>query len=107
MLLLTRKISGKIAVLGLSMLLLSLWQALEGAGIPFGALRNDKEFRFEIVKVEEAFQVSFKRPLPAITARLGMEREEPVGYCDINQVSLPSISRCLNSQANRDPPRLA
>ncbi len=106
MLLPTRTIRGKIGMLCLSMLLLSLWQTLEGECIPFGAIRHDKEVRFEVVKVEAFVPFSFKRPLPAITARLGMEREEPIRYCCIVQVSLPNIFRCLNSQANRDPPRI-
>ena len=105
MLILSRKISGKVAVLGLFMLLLSLWQGLEGTGdYLFGSSPNETEVRFEIIKVEESVQVTFKRSLPAIKASFSMEREDPVRYCCLIQVCLPKIYRCFDSQSNRDPP---
>ena len=76
--LLTKKIRSKIAMLCFTMMLLSLWQALESSGGLFGAIHNERETRFEIVKVEEFVPFSCKRFLPAITNLLGMESGEPV-----------------------------
>jgi hypothetical protein len=107
MLVFSRRVGGKAAILGCWLLILSVWQGMDNSNRFFPPSKlNATDAQYRTFMAEESGPGIFNRHIPAVNALFSIKMGKQTSHCCINTSDIKNDSSYLAPYANRGPPCL-